>query len=274
MIRRDSERIHSYANVVFSNLNIFDIQGILKEDDVYNCGVENYQVQRFDQVDFSVLNNEAELARYFFCKQLEIPYYIIISSIDENRFKIYTSGIAGGIIVFYEQTNLSVDEFVQWWRDKQSFTQSKPMYNAAARIAESLIDIVLFDNRLAWGVNVDGFSFQNEDYIVNAIYEKRITTYKPPYTITTYDPNKFFFGTQTRAGDYASWKILNHLATKLNSKLVLFTFDTSGNNQVGVTKITNVSQQGGLTYLKNVRPFENIFDDNLDDLQTWKNNNI
>lgn len=49
------------------------------------------------------------------------------------------------------------------------------MYNAAARIAESLIDRVLFENRLAWGVNVDSFSFQNEDYIVNAIYEKRIT---------------------------------------------------------------------------------------------------
>jgi hypothetical protein len=274
MIRRDSERNHAYANEVFNALNIFDIQGILKEEDIYKCGVENYQVQKFDQTDFNVLDNEVELARYFFCKQLEIPYYLIISSVDENRFKIYTSSIAGGIIVFNEQTNLSVDEFVQWWRDKQSFTQSKPMYNAAARIAESLIDIVLFGNRLAWGVNVDGFSFQNEDYIVNAIYEKRITTYKPPYTITTYDPNKFFFGTQTRAGDYASWHILNDLAVKLNSALVLFTFDTSGNTEVGASKITTVSQQGGLTYLNNVRPFENIFKNNLDLLQTWKNNTI
>jgi hypothetical protein len=176
MIRRDSERNHAYANDVFSALNIFDIQGILKEDDVYKCGVENYQVKNFDQVDFSILEKETEMARYFFCKQLGIPYYIIISSVNEKRFKIYTSCIAGGIIVFNEQTNLNIGEFVQWWREKQSFTQIKSMYNAAARIANSLIDQVLFGNQLAWDVNVDGFSFKNEDYIVNAIYEKRIST--------------------------------------------------------------------------------------------------
>lgn len=274
MKRRDSERNHAYANIVFDSLNIFEIQGILKENDEYKCGVENYQVQQFSEVNFSVLNNEVELARYFFCKQLEIPYYIIISSLNENRFKIYNSSIEGSKVVFNEISNLSIDEFVAWWRDKQSFTQTKPMYNAAVRIAESLIDRVLFQNNLAWGINVDGFSFQNEEYVVNAIYEKRITTYKPPYTVTTYDPNKFFFGTQTRAGDYASWKILNDLATKLNCALVLFTFDTSGSTQVGATKIINVSQQTGLTYLNNVKPCNNIFSNNLESLQTWKNNNI
>lgn len=86
MRRRDSERNHAYANIVFDSLNIFEIQGILKENDEYRCGVENYQVQQFSEVDFNVLNNEVELARYFFCRQLEIPYYIIISSLNENRF--------------------------------------------------------------------------------------------------------------------------------------------------------------------------------------------
>lgn len=32
MKRRDSERNHTYANIVFDGLNIFEIQGILKED--------------------------------------------------------------------------------------------------------------------------------------------------------------------------------------------------------------------------------------------------
>jgi hypothetical protein len=274
MKRRDSERNHAYANVVFKSLNIFEIQGVLKEKDEYKCGVENYQVHHFSEVNFSVLDNEVEIARYFFCKQLQIPYYIIISSIIENRFKIYKTNISDGIIIFNEISNLSIEEFVVWWRDKQSFTQTKPMYNAATRIAESLIDRVLFHNKLAWGVNIDGFSFQNEKNIINAIYEKRITTYKPPYTVVTYDPNTFFFGTQTRAGDYASWKLLYDLAKKLNSSLVLFTFDTSGSTQVGAAKIIGVSQQTGLTYLNNIRPNNNLFNKNLEGIQIWKNNNI
>lgn len=274
MNRRDSERNHTYANIVFDSLNIFEIQGILKDNDEYKCGVENYQVQQFSEADFSVLNNEIELARYFFCRQLDIPYYIIISSLNENRFKIYNSNIEEGIVVFTEISNLGIDEFVAWWRDKQSFTQTKPMYNAAARIAESLIDQVLFAHQLAWGVNIDGFSFQNEAYIVNAIYEKRIGTYSSKYNILNYDPKNFFFGTNGRAGDYASWNILNQLALQLNCSLVLFTFDTSENLQVGATKITNVSQQFGLTYLNNVRPYNNIFCNNLEGLQNWIENNI
>lgn len=258
MKRRDSERNHAYANVVFKSLNIFEIQGVLKEKDEYKCGVENYQVHQFSEVNFSVLDNEVEIARYFFCKQLQIPYYIIISSIIENRFKIYKTNISDGIIIFNEISNLSIEEFVVWWREKQSFTQTKRMYNAATRIAESLIDRVLFHNKLAWGVNIDGFSFQKEEYKVNAIYEKRITTYKPPYSISTYDPNKFFFGTQTREGDYSSWKILIDLATKIDGALVLFTFDTSGSAKVGATKIINVSKQEGLTYFNNVRPNNNL----------------
>jgi hypothetical protein len=275
MIRRDSELNHAYANVVFGALNIFDIQGVLKEADVYKCGVENYQVQNFGLIDFGVLDNKIELARYYFCKQLQVPYYIIVSSVNENRFKIYITDIEDNVVIFSEQNNLSIDEFLHWWRDKQSFTQTKPMYSAAAeRIKGSLIDKVLFDNKLAWGVNVDGFSFQEEDYTVNAIYEKRIATYKPPYTIATYDPNSFFFGTSTKSGDYSSWKILHDLTRKLNCSLTLFTFDTSQNYQVGATKITDVSQQIGLTYFNNVRPFENIFTDNLNGLQTWKKETI
>lgn len=274
MVRRDSERIHPYATEVFSNLNIFEIQGILKEGDLYKCGVENYQIENFNNIDFTLLENEVELSRYFFCRQLQVPYYIIISSVSENRFRIFDSSISGGRVIFTQVSELSIPEFVLWWRDKQSFTQTKPMYNAAARLANSLIDRVLFENKLAWGVNVDGFSFQDEEYIVNAIYEKRICTYKPPYTVLNYDPNKFFYGTQNRAGDYASWKLLNDLSSKLNCSLILLTFDTSTTRQVGATKITNISQQGGLTYLNNVKPFNNIFNDNQEGIQIWKNNTI
>jgi hypothetical protein len=52
MNRRDTERNHPYASEVFSYLNIFDIQGLLKEDDVYKCGIEAYQVVDFNSIRF------------------------------------------------------------------------------------------------------------------------------------------------------------------------------------------------------------------------------
>lgn len=112
MIRRDSERNHAYANEIFNSLCIYDIQGILKEGDDYKCGVENYQVKNFNQTDFSVLDNETEIARYFFCKQLGIPYYVIITSEDEKRFKIFETCLSAGNVIFEEILDLSIPEFV------------------------------------------------------------------------------------------------------------------------------------------------------------------
>ena len=51
------------------------------------------------------------------------------------------------------------------------------MYNAASRIAHSIIDNDLFSNSLAWGVNIDGFNYDTQNNRVISIYEKRICTY-------------------------------------------------------------------------------------------------
>jgi hypothetical protein len=67
MIRRNSERDHKYSEEVFKELKIFDIQGLLKEGDIYNCGVEAYQVKDFNLINFSELNQDEEIARLLFC---------------------------------------------------------------------------------------------------------------------------------------------------------------------------------------------------------------
>lgn len=79
MQRRDTERNHPYATEVFSYLDIFDIQGLLIEKDIYKCGVEAYQVSDFNSIRFDLLNQEDEKARFIFCSHLGVPYYIILT---------------------------------------------------------------------------------------------------------------------------------------------------------------------------------------------------
>ena len=269
MKKRDTEKFHKYSTEIFNAFKIYDIQGLLKEEGVYKCGIEAYQVLDFSLITISSLNNHEELARFKFCKQLGIPYYIIITCEQSRRYRIYSTRECYGCIKFDIDTEYSESEFLDWWRDKQSFTQSKAMYNAAERINTSLIDKLLFSNSLAWGVNIDGFSLDIKTGKVNTIYEKRICTYKPPYTINSYDPNRFFHGTRNRSGDFPSWDILFKLSQELNVSLTLFTFDTSDGKNVGASKITNVDQQLGLTYLNNVKPFNNIFENDISGLTEW-----
>ena len=64
------------------------------------------------------------------------------------------------------------------------------MYEAGVRIEHSYIDQILFSNKLAWGVNIDGFKL-NEEQFPEYIIEKRITS----SDVKKYDPQRFFHGT-------------------------------------------------------------------------------
>ena len=274
MKRRDTERNHPYANEVFSYLNIYDIQGLLREGDVYKCGVEAYQVADFNSIRFDLLIQEEENARFVFCNQLGVPYYIIITSEANGNYHIYNTVMTNGIIKYVLEFNFTKADFVNWWRSKQTFNQKKAMYNAGNRIAQSIVDNDLFSNSLAWGVNIDGFTFDSPTNRVLAIFEKRICTYKPPYTVDNYDPNRFFHGTANRSGDFPSWKILFELTKKMNASLLLFTFDTNFNKKMGASKIVEINQQSGISYKQNIKPNLNLFTDNLPNLRTWVNENI
>ena len=149
------------------------------------------------------------------------------------------------------------------------------MSEAGQRIKDSIIDLDLFSNELAWGLNIDGFTINNETKKVTAIFEKRISSYSPPkYTIESYDPNRFFHGTFKKSGDFPSWNILFELSKIMEVSLILFTFDTSAENKIGLTKICEVSKQYGLTYLENIKPYQQIFNNDLDNLKTKLNSII
>lgn len=237
MIRRNTEKIHSIADQLFVNLGIYDLQGLLREQDRNICGIECYQLGKGEA--FSLQINESEIQRYYFCKALGIPYYIIASSPTQKYFQIYHLDESSTLIHLY---TLNEVEFLKWWAKQQSFNQKKAMYEAASRISSSYIDSLLFSNSLAWGINIDGFKLSSQRK-VEYILEKRVTS----YDVRTYDPNRFFHGTKRKAGDYPSWRILKHIADSLNVPLILATFDNHSSS-IGITRIVDVSPQYGLTY--------------------------
>lgn len=274
MKRRDTEVKHYYADKIFSELKIYDIQGLLKQDSIFKCGIESYQVANFGEINFSVLDQVAEKARYKFCNQLNIPFYIIIVSEENGNYKIFKINLIEERIHFEEFFNFTKNAFLDWWKLHQSFNQSKPMYNAKYRIRNSIIDNDLFTNNLAWGVNIDGFTLSKNQNKVLSIYEKRICTYSPPYSINNYDPNKYFHGTYKRSGDWASWDILFNLSRKLRITLILLTFDTNKNKKLGAAKIISIDKNKGILYKNNIKPYNNLFEDNLPELKKWLRINI
>ena len=257
MIRRDTERKHQFADNLFSEMKIFDLQGLLKNDTNYKCGLECYQVRRFTDIDFSKLDKEVEKSRCIFCAKLNVPYYIIFTEEMDRYYRIYKVSISNDDIEYTLTWEFNTSSFIMWWRNQQNFSQSKPMYNASKRIESSIIDKVLFENSLAWGMNIDGFSL-NDNNEIYAIYEKRICTYKPPYTVENYDPNRFFKGTATRAGDFYSWNLLYELSINLDAHLFLLTFDTSVRRLFGFSEIIDIDSNG-IKYRKGVKPYEKVF---------------
>ena len=212
-----------------------------------SCGIECYQLAQGET--FSLDVNQEEIDRYKFCQSLGAPYYVIASSPSLKQFQIFS--IADQKSEFVPIETLDETSFLAWWKQKQSFTQKKSMYEAAPRIANSYIDTLLFSNHLAWGVNIDGFKLDeggNPLYII----EKRITG----KNVIGYDPNRFFYGTQNKSGDYPSWKILKDLADRLGVPLLLSTFDKNSQT-VGLTRIIEVSAEYGLSYSNKINLLSN-----------------
>lgn len=275
MIRRDTEAPHSYSQKVFDRVGINDIQGLLKEKKEFNCGVEAYQVKSFELIDFSTLNKHEELIRYFFCKSLNIPYYVIVVAENVQGYKIFEADLKFNQVEYNLLYTLKKSAFLRWWKTHQTFEQMKYMYNAEKRLDNSLIDKHLFDNSLAWGVNVDGFIFDIKTSGIKGIVEKRIRSYSSPsYAVSNYDPNEYFHGTTYRSGDYASWKILFDLSEAVSAPLFLLTFDTSDEQMVGASKIIGIDRDDGIIYDDDITPPENIFNNNINGLSNWIKNKI
>ena len=261
MLRRNTEKVHKYSEDLFNHYKIYDLQGLLREDDTYQCGIESYSVENKENIDFSFLNTKREeLARFRFCQLLSIPYYIIVTINSTKSFYLYEIKLEGPLKNELQESllkKMDKDELVAWWRSKQSFTQIKPMYDAEKRLETSLLDKILFANNLAWGINIDGFYLDKNGQEIKFLVEKRVITYSDRYSVKNYDPNRFFHGTQNRFGDFSSWDILFKISKALNCNLLLMTFDTNEEvNKMGIAKVVEVCKSSGLIYEREIKIFE------------------
>jgi hypothetical protein len=268
MQRRDTEKRHPYSESLFRELRIGNLQGLLKEGESYSCGIEAYQVTRFEEADLSRLDAEEERGRFLFCRSLGVPYLVILASEVSRRFRVLECVVSATGIDYMLIGEYSERQFALWWRSRQSFEQTKDMYDAGKRISGSLIDEVLFANRLAWGVNVDGFMLSRQGSRVMGIFEKRIRTRSSGHGVDTYDPNRYFNGTRNRRGDRPSWEILHSLAVRLGCGLFLMTFDSDpGTRRMGVAGINEVTPSG-LAYSSDGPPTENLLSE-PDEIKEW-----
>lgn len=264
MLRRNTEKAHKYSEDLFDHYFIYDLQGLLREDDQYKCGIESYSVDKEGDIDFGFIENSREdLARLRFCDLLDIPYYNLVTINSTCMFHLYQVKLKDGKsvdLISEFKNKMDEVELVNWWRSMQSFTQKKAMYDAKERIETSLLDEILFANSLAWGINIDGFYLDKQEKNIQFIVEKRVNTYKKDkYSVDNYNPNNFFYGTHTRSGDFSSWNILFQISKKLGCPLLLLTFDTNTQiNKMGVTRIMDVSEKDGLSYSANIKLFEGI----------------
>jgi len=206
--------------------------------------------------------------RISFCSLLGVPYYVVVVASNTRRFRVHECKLTDTGVEYRVLDDLSENSFAEWWRTRQSFDQVKGMYDANRRIADSIIDKVLFQNHLSWGVNVDGFMLTRNKNRVLGIFEKRIRTRKGIYGVDTYDPNRYFMGTANRGGDYNSWSILHALATRLGCGLFLMTFDDGpGTRRMGIAIIKRVSARG-LVYSQEGPPTQNILCE-PDECKNW-----
>ena len=116
MIRRDTERAHEYSKDIFKEIGIYDIQGLLKEGDEYKCGIESYQVDNFNDISFKHFDRKEELARFYFCKQLGVPYLIIIVSKLDRRYRVYSTSFENDDLKLKLDREMSSFAFIEWWR--------------------------------------------------------------------------------------------------------------------------------------------------------------
>lgn len=265
MIKRDTERHHELANSVFSNINIYDMQGLLiNSHNQFSAAIEAFELDSNELFNLNEAFSEQELkAKYILAKKLNIPFFIITYNKGTDFFTIneiaYNS--QNSSLFINKISSLNFSDFVTWWGRLKGTLQTKELFEAANRTKK--IDEILEKHGLSWGGNVDGFILSlSKDETILGIVEKRLSH---KYNIENYDPANFF---HYRGGDYNTWLPLITLSKQLNCPLFLMTFNINDNKNFGLAVVDNIN--GGLNY-RSATPNENIFND-ISKAKKWMSN--
>lgn len=276
-LRSTEERVNPFWEQIKSQFEICDLQGLLigapknhlekaVQDEIYELeltGVEAVELDINDSLEniVNIFKPRDWKLKLEFVGALNSRLYLVayLSQFYIYRVKEQKAGDFPDIAL--EQT-LNDIEFVRWWADRKKIIQTKPMYEAKIRQADTIFDGVLEGNGLAWGGNIDGVLFDRK-HVTSALIEVRTSKRQP---VNLYDPKRYFFGTARKSGDYMTWLPLWYVAKKLDVPLVLLTFSTYSKGECGAAVVENITSSG-LMY-KGRPPNMTLFN-SIKDLKSW-----
>lgn len=263
MKRRDTEREHEFANRIYENSHMFDLQGLLiGKNSEFTVAIEAFEIEENESFDFrNTFTIDSLHAKCTLASKINVPFYIIVHKENMDIFTFHNIELHNDQVVEVSQSAKSTAEFIQWWAENKGTIQTKRYNEMQGRISDSYIDDVLETNGLKWGGNIDGFIVsKNDSNRILAIIEKRVTA---SFNIANYDPANYY---NYRGGDYHTWLPVYNLAQILNVPLFLLTFEEGDNASVGAAVIKDILPKQ-LVY-ESPPPNKNIFN-NISSLKRW-----
>ena len=260
LVRRNTEGSHSFSDSIDTNLCIFDMQGLLLNNNwQFTAAIEAFELPV--HTPFTTLRQEAFgeeeklYVRARFATQVGVPFFVLLHKEGDNKITIYdiTANSATHHCECRKQFQLSESAFIEWWHERKQTNQTKPYRKQfEGRVEDSYFDSLLESNDLKWGGNIDGYfvSSPDSDYQVEGIVEKRYTT---SCSLYKYNPANYFKDPKDpKKNDYNTWKPLFLLKERLSVPLYLFTYSRlhGEQNKVGVTILKSLSRER-ITYLLN-----------------------
>lgn len=164
--KRTSENKHKFTDKIMRELNAFSIENITMNENMENplCGLEAITVElgelfRWKKTLLKLFTANQLRAKFFLCKELEIPFYIIVYNENTGYYRIsecYVNNSTNKIDIIDRERYLSMQEFLKWYKRIKPSTQTKELSNGAEKRIGT-IDCVLDEFGMQWGGNVDAF---------------------------------------------------------------------------------------------------------------------
>lgn len=262
MVRRYSLGGHQLIDKIVNEFNQTEIEGysiqeisgiVMDQNNNFTSVMEYYEIS--EKYNFDLKNHLLELqASIMISKKLNIPMFIIVYRENSEFFEIHDYFNNVKFNKKYTELDNSKNDFLIWWKQYKGTVQSKPLYRADYTSCK--INQVFNTGMTKWGGDIDGVIIYNDNEIISLIEFRKSTK----ELVSNYDPNKYYRGTQYRAGDYMTWYPLIHLKNILSIPLYLITLSENDVNKYGYAEILSQDRQT-LHYKNGIVPGKNATND-------------
>lgn len=243
--------IDEFHNIESDSYSIKEISGIvMNENNDFTAVMEYYEVDK--NYSFNIKEHLQELqASIMIAKNLMIPMFVIVYKEDSPLFEIYDFFNETKFTKRHTEIDNNKNDFLIWWKKYKGTVQSKPFYRSD--YTSWKINQVFNTGMTKWGGDIDGVVIFNDNEIISLLEFRKSTT----ELVSSYDPNRYYGGTQRRAGDYMTWFPLIRLKNVLSVPLYLITLSEIDTNKYGYAEILKQDRQT-LHYKDGIVPGQNV----------------